>query len=109
MNENNKPNSGRHTTQHKNGNIHITVNNSHPAVNVGVLERDWLTALLLSIFLGWLGADAFYLGRTGKGILKLFTLGLFGILWVIDVIMIATKSVNNVVWKEGRPNMKGKG
>lgn len=32
----------------------------------------------------------------GKGVLKLFTFGLFGILWLIDVIMIAAKSVRGV-------------
>ncbi len=75
---------------------HLKVN----AKSIGVLERDHTTALVLSIFLGIFGIDQFYLGKTGKGILKLFTLGLFGILWLIDVIMIATKSVNGVVWKE---------
>ena len=48
------------------------------------------TALLLSIFLGGLGVDRFYLGYTGIGILKLLSAGCFGILTIIDVIMIAT-------------------
>ncbi len=69
------------------------------AAGAGVLQRNWLAALILAIFLGWLGIDSFYLGQPGKGILKLFTLGLFGILWVIDTIMIATKSVRNIEWK----------
>lgn len=68
--------------------------------SIGVLERDHTTALALSIFLGIFGIDQFYLGKTGKGILKLFTLGLFGILWVIDIIMIATKSVRGIAWNE---------
>jgi hypothetical protein len=33
------------------------------------------------------------------GILKLFTGGLFGILWVIDVLMILTKSVRGIEWR----------
>lgn len=70
------------------------------AKSIGVLERDHTTALVLSIFLGVFGIDQFYLGKTGKGLLKLFTFGLFGILWLIDVIMIATKSVGGVAWKE---------
>ncbi len=47
------------------------------------------TALLLSIFLGGLGVDRFYLGYTGMGILKLLTGGGFGILAIYDLIMIA--------------------
>ena len=48
------------------------------------------TALVLSILLGELGIDRFYLGYTGIGILKLLTAGCFGILWLIDIIRIAT-------------------
>lgn len=48
------------------------------------------TTLLISIFLGELGIDRFYLGYTGLGILKLITVGGFGIWWLIDIIMILT-------------------
>lgn len=51
------------------------------------------TALILSIFLGELGIDRFYLGYTGMGILKLLTGGGFGIIWIIDLIRIATGSL----------------
>lgn len=60
-------------------------------------DKEWLTALLLSFFLGGLGIDRFYLGFTGLGILKLLTLGGCGIWALIDFIMIA---LNNV--KDGR-------
>ena len=48
------------------------------------------TALILSILLGELGIDRFYLGYTGLGILKLITAGGVGIWWLIDLILIAT-------------------
>ena len=48
------------------------------------------TALILSILLGGLGVDRFYLGYVGLGILKLITAGGFGIWWLIDLILIAT-------------------
>lgn len=52
--------------------------------------KSKVVALILSIFLGKLGIDRFYLGYIGTGILKLITCGGFGIWWLIDLIMIAT-------------------
>lgn len=46
------------------------------------------TTLLLNFFLGYLGADHFYVGRTGTGILKFLTLGGVGIWNFIDFINI---------------------
>ena len=57
--------------------------------------KDWLTALLLSLFAGFLGIDRFYLGYTGLGILKLVTFGGCGIWALIDLILIAMNKVKD--------------
>lgn len=52
--------------------------------------KDKTTAIILSALLGGLGVDRFYLGYAGMGVLKLLTGGCFGILWILDIINIAT-------------------
>lgn len=51
--------------------------------------KDKTTAIILSALLGGLGVDRFYLGYTGMGVLKLLTGGVFGVMWIIDIINIA--------------------
>lgn len=46
--------------------------------------KDPTTLLIISIFLGTLGVDRFMLGDIGMGILKLLTVGLCGVLTIID-------------------------
>jgi TM2 domain-containing membrane protein YozV len=66
----------------------------------GLPPKNFLVALLLSIFLGNLGIDRFYLGHIGLGVAKLLLNWLtFGIWWLVDVILIATKKVKNVNWE----------
>ncbi len=58
-------------------------------------RNKWVT-LVLIIFVGFLGAHKFYEGKTGMGILYLFTLGLFGIGVVVDFIVTLFKPTNYI-------------
>merc|ERR1719334_1545892 len=51
------------------------------------------TALILSVFLGMLGADRFYLGYPAIGLLKFSTLGFFFIGHLVDILLIASQTV----------------
>jgi hypothetical protein len=53
-------------------------------------EKSQLIALLLCIFLGLLGIHRFYLGYPGIGILMILTAGGCGLLYIIDIVRIAT-------------------
>ena len=51
-------------------------------------KKSRLIDLLLCWFIGFFGAHKFYEGKTGMGILYIFTGGLFGIGVLVDFIMI---------------------
>jgi TM2 domain-containing membrane protein YozV len=63
-------------------------------------QRDYVTILLISFFLGGLGIDRFMLGQTGLGIGKLLTFGGCGVWALIDFILIAMRKVTD---SEGLP------
>lgn len=76
----------------------IVVNNNNVNTNTvsagimvgGRMKNKWV-AVLLCLFLGYLGAHRFYEGKIGSGILWLLTVGLFGIGWLVDFIILLTK------------------
>ncbi|MFM2238333.1 MAG: hypothetical protein RL389_680 [Actinomycetota bacterium] len=63
-------------------------------------RREYLVALLLSVFLGTLGVDRFYLGQIGLGIGKLLPAGGCGVWALIDISLIAMRKVTD---NEGLP------
>ena len=75
-------------------------NTLRPAPAAGT---DWLTTLLLCLFLGKIGVHRFYSGHTLIGILMFFTLGCCGILWLFDLVMIITENFKD---SEGRALVK---
>lgn len=74
----------------------------YPAKHVPGLysAKEWTTALILSVLVGGFGADRFYLGEVGLGIAKLVTLGGCGVWTIIDIVLIATRKLNDA---DGRP------
>lgn len=73
-----------------NTNTNTNVNKNINAGYGGRPKNKWV-ALLLCIFLGYIGAHKFYEGKTGMGLLYLFTVGLCGIGWIIDIIALIFK------------------
>ena len=73
--------------------VPVVVNNTNvntAVVHAGKPKNKWI-ALLLWFFLGVFGGHKFYEGKIGMGILYIFTLGLFGIGLLVDLIVLLCK------------------
>lgn len=91
------PKCGKQVEELKAAQPNVIINNSNNNVNAnvnampGLRPKNKWTAFLLCLFLGEFGAHKFYEGKVGMGILYLFTVGLFGIGWLIDTISLLFK------------------
>jgi TM2 domain-containing membrane protein YozV len=63
------------------------------ADQVETSDKNWSSAVILSLFLGFLGVDRFYLGYTWSAIFKCITFGGLGIWWGIDLTLLLTGSM----------------
>ena len=68
-------------------------------------RKNRAVALLLCLVLGIFGAHKFYLGKFWMGVLYIFTYGLFGIGWLIDLVVLIAgnptdKKGYRVMWKK---------
>ena len=90
------PKCGKQVEQVKVEQPNIVINNSNSNVNTntntniqgaryGRPKNKWV-AFVLCLLFGFMGAHKFYEGRIGMGVLYLFTVGLFGIVWLVDCI-----------------------
>ena len=68
-----------------------------------VSDKQWIVALILNFFLGYLGLHRFYTGHIGIGVIQLLTWGGCGLWWLLDFIMLLTgsyKDSNNLPLKK---------
>ena len=90
------PRCGKQVGNMQNNQPQIVINNTNTAqasavVYVGGRPKNKWVAFFLCFFFGTLGIHKFYEGKVGMGILYFFTVGLFGIGWLVDWITLLFK------------------
>lgn len=81
---------------------------------IAASPKNHTVALLLGIFLGWLGIHRFYVGKIGTGVIWMLTLGVFGVGWFVDVIWLLGNVFddwdgNPIVSEKGQKRMREQG
>lgn len=66
-------------------------------------QRHYLAVFFISFLWGTFGVDRMYLGKWGTGILKLVTVGGFGLWVLVDLLLIMTGAMRD---KQGRPMLQ---
>ena len=68
--------------------VNINYNQYDIYNNSSYRYKNQIVAFLLCLFFGVFGAHRFYVNKVGSAILYICTMGLFGIGWLIDLVMI---------------------
>uniref|UniRef100_A0AAR2KKQ8 TM2 domain containing 1 n=1 Tax=Pygocentrus nattereri TaxID=42514 RepID=A0AAR2KKQ8_PYGNA len=87
-------------TKYKFSGEEVGFNKNIPCRNVSTYS--YKVAVALSLFLGWLGADRFYLGYPALGLLKFCTVGFCGIGSLVDFILISMQISTREVSKSSK-------
>lgn len=71
-------------------------------INSGKHAKNYVKTMIFTTMFGYFGVDRFYLGKIGTGILKLLTLGGFGLWVLIDFIITLVGGAR----EKGRPELE---